>query len=347
MERHSVPLFFRTYLLMKEGTCPDARRLAEHLEVGQRTAERIFEYMRDRLGYDIVYDRDHRRYRFAGPAPEFPGLRFTQGEVVAVVLAHRVLRHFLGTPYEAMVRSVIEKISMLAPDDAAGTQFGARDLDDMLSFGIGPLRGGEERVAGLLSQLQAAQAEHRGVDVVYYSASRDEESLRRVDPYHLRFHHEAWYLVAYCHVRREIRVFAVDRIRELTLTDALFTVPDDFDIDGYLVAAWGMERGYEAHEVVVRFDAYQARWVAERVWHPTQRLERLADGALLCRFTVSSTGEIKRWILQFGGHAEVLEPAGLREEVKTEVAAMGGIYGDEAQSVTERSCSQGDPTEGT
>ncbi len=53
----------------------------------------------------------------------------------------------------------------------------------------------------------------------YYSASRNATTRREVDPYHLRYVGGALYLIAYDHRRREVRLFAVERIRSLTLTD--------------------------------------------------------------------------------------------------------------------------------
>jgi len=76
---------------------------------------------------------------------------------------------------------------------------------------------------------------------------------------------------------------------------------------------------------VVRFDAYQARWIRERVWHPTQKLQELPDGGVLFE-AEANPQEIKRWVLGYGSHAEVLEPPLLREEVKKEIEKMYARY---------------------
>jgi len=75
------------------------------------------------------------------------------------------------------------------------------------------------------------------------------------------------------------------------------------------------------------FDSFAARWVRERKWHESQRLDEQPDGSLILRFTVSGLGEVKRWVFSFGSHAEVLAPEELREEIQRETKKMAEKYG--------------------
>ena len=72
-------------------------------------------------------------------------------------------------------------------------------------------------------------------------------------------------------------------------------------------------------EVVIRFTPHQARWIRERKWHSTARVEGLLDGGCLLRLRVGGLGEVQRWVMQFGAEAEVLKPAGLRKRVRAEL----------------------------
>jgi proteasome accessory factor C len=53
---------------------------------------------------------------------------------------------------------------------------------------------------------------------------RDDTCRRIVDPYHLTSIDEDWYLVGYCHLREDIRMFAPSRIRRMKGTG------QDFDL---------------------------------------------------------------------------------------------------------------------
>jgi predicted DNA-binding transcriptional regulator YafY len=60
--------------------------------------------------------------------------------------------------------------------------------------------------------------------------------------------------------------------------------------------------------------------------HPSQRVEIEPDGTALVHFELSSTLEIRSWILSFGPAAEVLEPESLREEIRDQLAETLAHY---------------------
>ncbi|MBC7345024.1 MAG: WYL domain-containing protein, partial [Clostridia bacterium] len=156
--------------------------------------------------------------------------------------------------------------------------------------------------------------------------SRDQVSERYLDPYHVRYHQGAWYLIAYCHTRAEVRIFALDRIRELKVMEERFEPVNDFSLEEYLGLSMGIERGYGVWEVAIKFTPFQARWIRERKWHASQEMEELDDGSLILKLKVAGLNEVKRWVLSFGKEAEVLAPPELREEIAAELAAMVALY---------------------
>jgi predicted DNA-binding transcriptional regulator YafY len=123
----------------------------------------------------------------------------------------------------------------------------------------------------LFKKINSAIRNGQCVDMGYYSFSRDQFSQRKIDPYRIVFREGFWYLVAYCHLRSEIRLFRVDRIQELKSTAEYFDKPRDFDLEGYLGAAWQMERGRE-FTFTIRFKGEAARYVQETRFHPSQAL---------------------------------------------------------------------------
>lgn len=60
----------------------------------------------------------------------------------------------------------------------------------------------------------------------------------------------------------------------------------------------------------------QAPYVAERQWHPSQRLKWLADGSLELSFKAGGAFEIIRWVLGWGDAVAVLRPETLRKHIK-------------------------------
>src|SRR3989442_6951967 len=71
----------------------------------------------------------------------------------------------------------------------------------------------------------------------------DEETERAVDPYHITYYAGGLYRVGYCHLRKAVRIFAVERIRGMRLLKERYEIPADFDAVAYLNNAWGIVRG--------------------------------------------------------------------------------------------------------
>ena len=73
------------------------------------------------------------------------------------------------------------------------------------------------------------------------------------------------------------------------------------------------------------------RWIRERQWHPSQQIEELPSGGLILRLRVGGVDEVKRWIMGYGYHAEVLQPESLRAQFKDEAEKMRKIYEKKAE----------------
>jgi predicted DNA-binding transcriptional regulator YafY len=151
----------------------------------------------------------------------------------------------------------------------------------------------------------------------YFTAARRRTSVREVDPYHLRYVAGALYLIAYDHRRRDVRQFAVERIRALAPTDRPYQLPLGFDLDAYLGDALVVMRGPPI-AVELLLDRATAAWARDRVWHPSQRLTALRDGRLRMTLRVADTRELLGWILSFGRGVQVLSPPALRDRVREE-----------------------------
>jgi predicted DNA-binding transcriptional regulator YafY len=179
----------------------------------------------------------------------------------------------------------------------------------------------------VFKQLGRAAIERRRIQMTYYTATRGQVTERRADPLHLRSHLSEWYLIAFDHLRREVRDFHVGRIRGLTVLDERFDWPRGFDLSTYVDSGFSMVRGREPFQVEIVFDEYQARWIRERgPVHPTEQREELPAGELLIRMRVTALDGVKRFVMQYGSHARVIAPERLRQEIQEETQAMSALY---------------------
>ena len=306
---------------LRAGKFPTAQAYAGQFEVTQRTAYRDVEYFKEQMRLPIGYDPRRRGYCYTEPnAPLSPMVTVTEGELIALYVAQRVLEQYEGTQFGALLAHAFEKISSLLTDEVSV------DLDALregFSFHVGPPGRLEVEI---FTRASRAVTERKALAIEYLTQSRGEVTRRVVDPYHLHNHAGAWYLIGYDHRRHVVRTFHLSRVRKAALQKRAFERRADFDVRAYLREGFSMMRGEKPERVAVRFDPYQARWIAERTWHPTERRERHTDGSLTLHFELSGLDGVKRWVMSYGSHAEVLAPASLRREVAQEARRMARVY---------------------
>jgi predicted DNA-binding transcriptional regulator YafY len=183
-----------------------------------------------------------------------------------------------------------------------------------------------------IEQINEAVINRRVINIVYYTMSRKKETRRKVAPYKLWFVDGSFYLIGQCKWKKEIRIFAVDRIKMLGFTDEIFEVPDDFDIDEFMGNSFGAFHG-KPEKVKVLFSADVAEYIKEKIWHETQKIYDNPDGSVLFEAYVACTRDIKAWVMRWGANAIVLEPEELRNEIQTEAIEMMAGYADGMEQV--------------
>ncbi|GAB6876615.1 helix-turn-helix transcriptional regulator [Thermaerobacter litoralis] len=329
MNRAQLHRLVRIVAELRANRYPNARTLAESLEVTTRTVHRDLDVLRDDWHAPLEFDRRRNGYYLTDPSWEPPvkaGLsRLGAGEALALAFGLQALEAVRAHGLEEAFQALLARLPELLPEQVT---VDLSSLAHRVSFFFEPTRGDPEAVGERLAALREAIEGCRVVRLRYYTASRDEETTRLVEPYHLRYYDGAWYMAGYCRWRKDVRTFAVDRIRDIQVLDETFPPPgpDRFSPEVYFGEAWRLQRGAERQKVVVRFRPPQARYVRGRTWHPSQESQEEPDGSLVLTFRVLGTDEIMRWLLQFGAGAEVLEPASLRQAMAAEAEAIARLY---------------------
>jgi predicted DNA-binding transcriptional regulator YafY len=244
-------------------------------------------------------------------------LTFSQTELMALVFSKDLLKPLDGTELKASLDSALQKMTAVLPTDGASF---LGHLRDFFSVGLGPHKRYREH-RDTIETLTRAISRSRTVQMRYFSASRNATSRRNVDPYRLWYAQGALYLIGYCHLRKDVRLFAVDRIRAITITNQPCQLPLGFDVDEYAANALLVMRGAPI-EVRLRFERSAAPWVRDRVWHRSQRFEPARGGALVMTLKVADTPELVGWILSFGSRVKVLSPEPLAIAVRKEVESI-------------------------
>lgn len=317
---------------IRDGEYPNPNQLAKDFEVSRRVIFVDRDFMINRLGAPIEYDRSRGGWFYADETWVLPGIIVTQGELLAFFLSVEVAKRYLGTGLEETLRMAVEKLSKNVKGSITV------DLDTLrshYSFSSPTLLAANEQA---LLALHHAIAASKLVWMRYYTASRDERTERVVHPYHLSNVRGDWYLIAYDEFRQGIRNFAVGRIEEWIVRSEAFKRDPKFSVANYMESGFQAEHGGEVVNVVIRFASQAARYIREKRWHDSQEIQEEEGGALILKFQTSGLGEVKRWVLQYGGNAEVLAPDSLRQDCIKEISKLVNIY-DIKETLTSESLS--------
>lgn len=267
------------------------------------------------VGFPLIAERRHgqTRWRLLAGFRDIAALGFSATELMALLLSRNLLKPLDGTEIAESLHSALGKAASALPPQ--GHDY-VRSMERLFSVGLGPHKNyrAHRRTIDLISQ---AIDKRRTMQMRYYTASRDATSRREVDPYHLRFAAGGLYLIAYCHRRKEVLLFAVERIRSLALTDHPYQLPLGFNVQEYVKDALGVMRGRRI-DVELLFTKKAAAWVKDQSYHPSQQSKLIKDGKLKMTLKVADNEELVGWILSFGGQVRVASPADLRRRIADE-----------------------------
>lgn len=294
--------------------------LMEHLECSSATAKRIIAEARQTLDAPIVYDREQNGYRYGPGRFEMPGVWFSPEELHALATSLHLLGSLESGILKRWIEPIQDKLRTIVEDGRAQHEQVMRRVR-ILQMAPRPVDADHFRM------IATALLERRRVRVFYHGRERDENSERTLSPQRLVYYRDNWYLDAWCHWRRELRSFSLDRLHPIELqSDVEAREIADAKLDDHFIHSYGIFAGEPRETAVLRFSSSRARWVADEQWHPRQEMKVLSDGSCEIRIPYSDPRELLMDILKHGADVEVLAPLELRERVREALRSALGVY---------------------
>jgi predicted DNA-binding transcriptional regulator YafY len=298
---------------------PNATSLSEQFEISAKTAQRDIDFMRDRLLCPLDYDSSQKGYYYDNETFSLPMVYLSSEELSALLIARKMLQDISGGAIGDEISSIVDKITNILKKHSVV----ADQIDDAFSFQLIEYSPAPETV---FKAVLEGCLKKKCLSFTYYSPATEDKSERMVEPYHLLNYMGTWHTIGYCHLRKEIRDFALSRISEAKVLTESFKTPADFDFKKYFLSTFGLYKGKSAKEVTLRFTPEKSKWIKDQIWHKNQKVKLLKDGSLEISFPVSDFSEIKREILKHGDAVTVIKPEGLREVIKSEAINIAKIY---------------------
>jgi len=286
------------------------KKLAGYFEISEK---RLYDDLNELNagGIPIVYNG--KGYSYLSLAA-LPHVQFTLDEALALVMGGTALEQHRSQAYSQSARSATAKLIELLPEESRRMLLALEGKVRM-----DPKGRSETHLA--LKIINSAIADKKTVGFDYFTYSRNITSHREANPYGVVFRGNSWYMTGWCHTRREIRTFRLNRISGIAPTGATFIYPEDFSIQEHIAKSWGVFQGEET-DVEIKFSKELAPLIEEHQWQPDQKIVKHKDGTITFSTRVKGTLEIRRWILSWGEGVRVLRPESLRNDIARHAAAL-------------------------
>lgn len=179
----------------------------------------------------------------------------------------------------------------------------------------------------LTSFLEAIH-DNLAVEISYQSFERDEPNTFSVEPYCLKVFRLRWYLLARSPHYHELRIYSLDRMHQVAVTQTTFIYPADFSPENYFYNSYGIIHSHseKPETVVIKVFGNQRRYFETLPLHHSQTLLEDKIEYAVFQYLLHPTYDFVQELLSHGENIEVLKPTSLRQEITSVVQQMSKIY---------------------
>ena len=285
-------------------------------DVAEATAKRDIEALRDRLNAPLYYDHKLRGYTYN---KEFKFLDFAGEQLfLFYVLARGIVKNqnYLPLTAEYARSIIIDNISEILPDNYS-------QICDNFIYENSEY---EEINFSVLGTIILGMMNKKCCQLDYLTKSVNLNN-RTIEPLRVICYGTKWYLAAYCHTRKEIRIFSFSRIQKLEIIDI-----ENFsnrltadEIATFLNLSFGIAKTSMVQIAKIRFYEPSSFFLKKQIWHREQKIiESTKDGQHILEMQIpySKPEELTGRVLKYGATAEILEPKQLRNYWIREIEKM-------------------------
>jgi len=303
--------------------------LSKMLDCSKQTVMRNVEAIEKAYGVNIESTMEGRKkyYRIKRPGRRPPLVNLTQMELRMLQMCRSFARHLLGSEqFEEATRALEKSRALLPAEKAVSSRHFASFIPGSIDY-----TPHQQAIRTLLEAME----KKRICRLTYKSITAKRAKTFYVKPLKIFSHHDTIYL----HARLARKpgqpykepefdpLLAIHRIQKVDLDKRPFKFPENYDFEKIFNLNFGIIKE-DAFEVEVELNGFAARFAAERIWSPNQKVEELRKGRIRLTFSTSSEPELIAWVLSWGGEAKVIKPDWLVEKVKGQVARMKENYGE-------------------
>ncbi|CAM3213341.1 helix-turn-helix transcriptional regulator [Rhodothermus bifroesti] len=316
--RNRTERLFALTLLLQTRPGMTARQLAEHFGVSRRT---IFRDLRALSEANVPLTYSEKGGYEILEGYQLPPLMLTAREAATLLIGMAFIKRQPDASLRADADAVALKIQSVLPRPIREYIDRLQERITIDPYWLQAIQGSDEET-GYWYTLSEAIAHQQSVQLAYYVPSRNELTRRKVNPLGLVYYSDHWNLIAYDHLRADIRNFRLDRIEALEVLSERFTPPVGFNLKTYLEAKGAAP---EAHAIRLRFSEATYRWARRSIPARVETEHKTPEGVEVT-FLFDNLDYLARWLLRYGPEVEVLDPPALRVRMRELALGLAARY---------------------
>ncbi len=309
----------RIYLLdniLKQRRTPiSVDALKERLECSQATVYRIIATMRDEFNAPILSD-EHGVYYHRDAAFDLPGIRLSAEETQGLLMAAHLLEDLQSESLQKPMQRILSNIDKVLQQ---------KGITNRRLIQIIPALSRKPNAAFFQTIMSALQTEKK-LKITYQTRGKQQTTERLVSPQRLTSYKNSWYLDAWCHLRENIRLFALEQIQQLTIDiEKSKRLPIE-TLRAHYAESYGIFSGQMKSTATIKININQAPWTLFEHWHSKQQIERLDDEHILLKIPYNDHRELVGDVMRLGTAAQIIEPSALKQIIATELQSVLSHY---------------------
>lgn len=186
-----------------------------------------------------------------------------------------------------------------------------------------------------LTTIVDAMREGRVLSMTYHSFHRDEPSTFEVEPWCVKLFEQRWYMLG---MSDKLRIYALDRIKALELTESKFKLPKKFDAAEFFNDYYGIiisDEDFDVEPVALKVDLWKRKYLRTLPLHHTQVEVECNEEYSIFEYRLCPSFDFQQKLLSMGDSVVVLAPILLKDIIRhkaektannKDLAGMGAEY---------------------
>ncbi len=284
-------------------------QIAKRLDVDVRTVRRYIAALED-LGIPVLTEQGrYGGYRLVAGF-KLPPMMFTEEETLAISLGLLAANQLGLSESAPAISSVQAKLERVMPTNLKRR---VRAINNSASL-ILPKAQGAENKEDLFLLTDATHGQQRVS--FQYETENKQKSTRDIDPYGIVFRRGHWYVLGYCHLRKALRTFRLDRLQSVKPLQHSFLRPANFDAVKHLNESMQNVPRQFPVQVLLHTDLASASYYL----YGLEGVMKATDNGLLMDTSTDSLEWFARWLTQMPFKVSVLQPNELWEALQAHVS---------------------------